>query len=411
MRYVIFLLIAISMVLIVTCTFNSNVKPAVEEISPKLNPLEYRLETFENDVSFALAGTDVSPDNKQSTTYQIARNNNVGRITTERNMPSIFSAVRSDCKTHETEEKIAFNALVENVTSPNSYLLLDFENDIFANTDYYFTHGASIGFIHPSFQTIFPNFLFPNAGKSTVNHYGISIRQNIYTGVNPESTAIDENDRPFAGTLFFDFYKVSTNHHKQLRLISGLQMGVIGPASLASTLQSSLHEKFPTGWDFQITNDVLINYNLKLEKRIFNRKSVDLTYNAIAQIGTHQTALGTGLSLRLGGLPFAFNFFPISQANTFEYIKNTHRFPIWFFANASIKAILHDATLFGGLFNKNRPYVVSRSSTNSINVQIATGIEGAIGRSLVSLKLVYLSPEIKTGTAHRWGAIGFIHNL
>ena len=74
---------------------------------------------------------------------------------------------------------------VRHFLSDNKYLILDFDNDIFAETDYYFTNGAQISLVLPTFNR-FPLYrLMPDAGRHSINYFGIGLRQNMYTPIHP----------------------------------------------------------------------------------------------------------------------------------------------------------------------------------------------------------------------------------
>ncbi len=297
------------------------------------------------------------------------------------------------------------------VTSMNRYYMLDFENDIFTNTDYYFTNGAQISYIHPGLQHIPLSRFFPDVGVAALNHYGIRLRQNMYTPINPEDSLIATEDRPFAGVLYVEYFKMSTSHLQQIRVTSSIQVGVVGKPSLASLFQQSMHELFPVGWEYQIKDDLLINVNFQIEKRIFRKKFQDFRVGATARLGTYQTEFEASAMYEAGFLPITFNPFPITKPGTSEHSEKQKKLLAWFFIDINGKYNLHEATLDGGLFNHESPHTIGRNNRNRALLQLNTGLAIAYKKSAVTLKIVYLSPELKSGYDHRWGAINFIQNF
>ena len=297
------------------------------------------------------------------------------------------------------------------VTSMNRYLILDFENDVFTYTDYYFTNGAQISYIHPGLERIRLSRFFPDAGLTALNHYGIRLRQNMYTPINPEDTLIATEDRPFAGVLYVEYFKMSTSHLQQIRVTSSIQVGVVGKPSLASLLQQNLHELFPAGWKYQIKDDLLINFNFQIEKRVLRKKFQDLRVGATVKLGTYQTEFEVSTMYKAGLLPITFNPFPNTKPGTSEHSEKQKKVLAWFFVDVNGKYNFHEATLDGGLFNHESPYTIGRNNRNRALLQLSTGIAFAYKRSAITLKIVYLSPELKTGYDHRWGAIHIIQNF
>jgi len=108
----------------------------------------------------------------------------------------VYEAIQSKNTTDPAMLSKASNQIVMRqesgtFTSLNSYFIIDFENDIFTNTDYYFTNGAQLSIILPTLQHFYVSKILPSAGKNAMNHYKLSLRQNMYTPINPEATEID----------------------------------------------------------------------------------------------------------------------------------------------------------------------------------------------------------------------------
>src|SRR5438876_129633 len=80
------------------------------------------------------------------------------------------------------------------------YIRLNYENDFFVATDYYYTQGINLELVSPSIGKIpVTNALIkPKAGE--VN-YGIAIEHNGYTPTSICHFEILQGDRPFCASL------------------------------------------------------------------------------------------------------------------------------------------------------------------------------------------------------------------
>jgi lipid A 3-O-deacylase len=344
-------------------------------------------------------------------TQKIISRKNVGQMHLTGSMP--LPRILGDTSNTLFSETFPYydKAMKSPANNLNRFFYLHFENDIFAETDFYFTNGAEIGFVNPWFERLFLPGKLPSAGKKSFNHYGVSLRQNIYTPIDPESSTINYNDRPFAGILILDFFKISISQTKKLRLSTSVQIGAIGPASMASSFQHYLHELEPKGWDFQISNDFLLNFNTHLEHVLLSNSHSELSVFGTIKLGSYQTNLSSGFSFRTGLLPSSFHPIAPSRSYSTNNYEPRQGLPVWFFADVRGKRVVHDASLNGGLFNKNSPYTISYANTNKYTLEVSTGISAAYRNSIIAIKLVYLSPEFSKGTDHRWGAISIMHNF
>ncbi|PKP49850.1 MAG: hypothetical protein CVT92_14875 [Bacteroidetes bacterium HGW-Bacteroidetes-1] len=345
-----------------------------------------------------------------STVIHLYRMENIGKLIQRESLPLANS--HADYFDSISNKGITdIKAMKASFTSMNKYLLIDFENDIFTNTDFYYTNGTQISLIHPGLQHFFLLNRLPDAGKGSINHYGIGLRQNMYTPVDPEGEFINYNDRPFSGIMMIELFKISTCHQRHLRLTATIQLGAIGAISLASTFQNAAHELKPNGWKFQIKDDVLLNINVAIEKNILKTRNVEINIEGKAFLGTYQTKAATGLKFRAGILPLTFNPFATSKLFTIEHVQSEKHIPVWFFVDIHGNRIFYDASLNGGFFNKESPFVISGNNTMKYTLQLAMGVAASYKRTSITLKLIYLSPEFKQGVEHRWGALTLNYNL
>ena len=127
-----------------------------------------------------------------------------------------------------------------------------FDNDIFDNTDYYYTNGVRFELVLPFAGQSPVNKILLGIKSSDFGFSGFSVTQNIYTPVNPETTEIDYGDRPFAAYLTIGQFRETYQLKRKLQIKSALDLGVMGPSSMGETVQSSIHYLEPTGWEYQV---------------------------------------------------------------------------------------------------------------------------------------------------------------
>lgn len=281
-----------------------------------------------------------------------------------------------------------------------------FDNDIFNNTDYYYTNGMRIELVANFVANVPTSKLLPSLKNSDYNFQGFSMVQNIYTPVNPDTKQINTGDRPFSAYLTIGHFRNSYNIEKGLRMKSEISVGVLGPASLGGRVQSSIHEITPVGWENQIKNDLVIDYSFQIEKAILRKNHLEASAMAGARVGTVYNNLKGGVSIRTG------NFIPILDNQLPGLLKfGSEKLKFWIFAKAELQFVVYDATLQGGIFNTSSLYVLNGSDLNRFVINASAGI--AIYHKNVGLELenFYLSPEFKGAYDFRYGRINFVVGL
>lgn len=151
------------------------------------------------------------------------------------------------------------------------YFRIHYDNDYFAATDENYTQGYNLELVLPSLSKNPINTLFIKT-EDDVATYGIAIE---HIGFTPNDYASDEiqfGDRPFAAAIMLKTFKISTNTSKKSRTTSSLSLGLMGPGAFGKEMQVGIHKatgnKIPMGWQYQIRNDVVINYNIGYEKQL-----------------------------------------------------------------------------------------------------------------------------------------------
>ncbi len=289
------------------------------------------------------------------------------------------------------------NELHRKISNPVIFQIT-FDNDIFDETDYYYTNGLCFSLVTPVARRSFLSKILVGNRNADIVLAGFSLRQNMYTATNPETEVILKGDHPFAGYLIFGHFMHTVDLKKKLYLFSEINLGVIGPASLAASIQRGVHEKYPAGWDYQINNDVIVNYTLKAEKNIIQTNRFELNAAAGLNTGTLYDDISAGIYLRTG------SFTPFYKGIS---LYGNKRLQYWFFLKSNLKAVAYNATLQGGMFS-NSPYTIPDNEINRFVFTASAGLSVFYNSVGLQLENFYQSPEFKGAMDFRWGRINLI---
>jgi len=164
-----------------------------------------------------------------------------------------------------------------------------------STADRYYTHGSKLTLTHqPAWGNAIADKLatFLPIGKNEAVHtaVGYVLGQNIYSPDNISNTALNVNDRPYAGWFYGGIYLQRSVNDREFDHLE-LNLGVVGPSSLASKTQNLVHELFgspkPNGWDDQLSDELGVNFNYqrKWKFTLLGDNQGELTMQAIPQAG------------------------------------------------------------------------------------------------------------------------------
>jgi len=281
---------------------------------------------------------------------------------------------------------------------------VNFDNDTYFQTDYYYTNGLEIEIILPVFDKTPFSSIFPQVSENRNNHTGISIAQRLYTPEDINDTLVQFNDRPFAATFELDHFMISRDEISGFELSGRIRFGLMGPAVGGEEIQRKLHVWIelpePRGWGYQISNAIILNYDFYLNYPLLFDRSWEIGITGGMRGGTLYDDLGIGVNFGLGKNLFRFiesHGFSGSRANKYPkfYLKG----------DAFLKLVLYNATLQGGLFSTNDPYQLNYSeisplvfSTNITAGFLWYGVSFSYGFN-------FLTREIKAGSIHKYGSL------
>lgn len=286
----------------------------------------------------------------------------------------------------------------------DKYVRFHYENDYFTATDYYYTQGMNLEIVSPSFNK-FPLTKLLVAPRSGVNKFGISIEHNGYTPTSIESNEILYGDRPFAAALMLKTFSMSSNAEHHYRITSSLTLGVIGPAAGGYEMQKKIHEwikgTVPLGWQYQVQNDVVINYEFGVEKNLVrSRNNFLINGFATAHVGTLNTKLSSGAVIMFGRLNSAITS---AFGDPTQVSKKKLRFHVY--VQPMINVVGYDATMQGGVFNKSSSYTLSSSEISRFTFQANYGAVLSTGGVYLEYFTSVISKEFDMGRDHKWGGV------
>jgi len=274
---------------------------------------------------------------------------------------------------------IAFGQAVDNIASfkmidAPRYVRMHYENDWFSQADLYYTQGVNIEFVSPSLGNSFLSKVLVKPANS-VSNFGISIEHNGYTPTSIRHHEILYGDRPFAADIFIKAFTFSSNAEKRLRTTSAFSLGGIGPLAGGYPMQRQIHKWIngtpPAGWENQIRNDLVLNYEMSAEKNLLRAGQVlYLNVQGAARIGTLSDKASMSLVLMAGRLNGAIrSVFGGEQGRVKPSAFTWH-----FYAQPVVSVVGYDATLQGGVFNRDSPYTISAEGVSRLTFQANGGL-------------------------------------
>ncbi|MEI7499111.1 MAG: lipid A deacylase LpxR family protein [Bacteroidota bacterium] len=349
----------------------------------------------------------INPSNAESTFIRRLNYLRSGGIELDFNEPVSRQFMSSHVENQQFQTMITL--------SRESFLTINYDNDILDNTDRYYTNGIKIDLISPGLQmNPLSKLMIPYWGTGK-NYYGITLVQNIYTPSTTKTGGILYGDRPYAAYLYIGSFKITNDPDYKFRQTSEIDVGIIGPDSYGEWVQGSFHKIVPTnneplGWEYQIQNDLVLNYSIAYEKGIFSGNNIDLNLNSIGSIGTLYTGFTGGFQFRAGWMNPYFANLGLAKKTVLKE-QGLRKFQFIFFVKGSGKLVGYDATLEGGLLNKTNSYTLSASEISRVVFQSSGGISVSSGGFRFDIEQFLLSPDFHNGWWHKWVHIALVFCL
>ncbi|MCK8479977.1 lipid A deacylase LpxR family protein [Psychroserpens algicola] len=294
-------------------------------------------------------------------------------------------------------QKLNHFASFRTIESDN-YFRFNYDNDYFAALDENYTQGYNLEFVSPVLakNPILSLLVQPKAFQFKS---GLALEHIGYTPNDYHLPDIQFGDRPFAAAIMIESSVLGIHNTKKIRMHSSLKFGLIGPGAFGKEMQVGIHNltgnKTPRGWKHQIKNDIIINYNLGIEKQLVNVSDVmSLQVQSHLNIGTLFTNVSVGTNVIIG----KFQDFFTSE-------KRHAKFQIYTYIQPVFSAIAYDATLQGGLFNRESPYTISSNAIKRFTAQYNYGFVIQTRTLFFEYTRSVISKEFQTGTSAKWGGV------
>jgi len=181
------------------------------------------------------------------------------------------------------------------------------DNDLLFKTDHYYTVGISISSQFKNLKNTPAQLFFRQKKETQICYSGFGLEQRIFTPSSITAPANVKNDRPYAAYFLITNYSTFINLSRKLNISNEIGVGMLGPSALGEETQTYVHKKIgsdlPQGWENQLSNSFLVDYQFRIEKGIFNNIIFNhLTPFAVARVGTLTNKFDLGLILKVGNI-------------------------------------------------------------------------------------------------------------
>ncbi len=298
--------------------------------------------------------------------------------------------------------------VVTSFISPNRRFWLEFDNDMFSNTDRYYTNGVVLGYSAPGLTSWKINRLMLNRNNNSVVHSSISLHHGMFTPLTTKEPPPMHDDRPYASTLYLRYNQVSEDADAGIMIVSAIEAGIIGDAALGRLMQKTVHSGIPSndepqGWETQIKNDLVLNYDINFHKQLINSRYTGVYAVGSISAGTLYSNATMGINAIAGICQTGLTPLPEEYD---DLSASTGNWQYGFTGGLELRMVGYDATLQGGLFNKNNIYALKPGEIERLVAAMHIGLFAGYKKLGLSISQFYLSPEFKTGKQHFWGRVG-----
>ena len=295
------------------------------------------------------------------------------------------------------------------------------DNDLFAGTDRGYTNGLKFVWVSPGLNGRPADFRLPGwldflsrklclaRAPGSRRFVSAFLGQNIFTPNDIERFDLIVWDRPYAGIAYagLGFHRIGRSSMETVEL----DIGVIGPLSLAGDIQK-IHHKFfgfapPNGWAHQLKNEPVLGIAYDHKWKPWQGEKLggfgsDLVLHGGGELSNAITRANTGVEMRIGwNVPNDFGtsrIQPGSDSSSLVEEKDGRlsgqgRFSLQAFFALEGHAVLRDIFLDGNSFRKSH-----RVDKNPFTADIVLGLAFRSKRFKLSYGFVYQTKQFKTQT-------------
>jgi hypothetical protein len=309
-------------------------------------------------------------------------------------------------------------ALADDGDIPNegrAAFTIQFENDIFFDTDQHYTSGVGFNYttapqetpdLARDVTTALP-FLFDDRNAEIRANYEIA--QDIFTPRRTGLVVPDPNDRPYAGYLYAGFSVLSRTDTNLDQL--ELQAGVIGPASLAEDAQNWVHtvigDHKALGWHYQLRDEPGLELTYQRAVKIIPPQSLfgvffDIEPHYGAAVGNVYDYVNVGAMARVGiNLPDDFGPPRLEPSLPGSNFYEPNGFSAYVFGGVDGRAVGRNIFLDGNSFQDSAS-VVKKPFVGDLQIGAAIALDFA----RLSFTHVFRTKEFKTQqSADQFGSV------
>jgi lipid A 3-O-deacylase len=284
---------------------------------------------------------------------------------------------------------------IDSTQKYKGYFHYMYENDLFTGTDRYYTQGSVVEFMHPSLErSPISKLLIKIYHPQDVDHF-IYFRQDVFTPKSILNKTLDSTDRPYAGSFYFTQKAVSKNHFANLT--TSLDIGILGPAALGEQMQKFIHAHTrnaePIGWENQVANTPIINYDLWYERALIIPRGFELMFQAGGKAGMLYTNAEAGLKIRFGKMnPYFLKLKPTQQA----------KWELFATASGTARYVQYNAVIEGVPWAKSI-HVLTADKIERMVYKLDFSVNFFYKRLGLAYTSSFITPEFKGGLPHGWG--------
>lgn len=276
------------------------------------------------------------------------------------------------------------------------YFSFQYENDFFNATDRYFTQGIRLELSHPFVKHSPVSKILFSIGKRNREQYAIALEQQCFTPSSIRRDTVFTGERPYAAVMFISHSRKTVDTKKKQSFTVQADLGAMGTCAVCEQEQKGIHKALdniePLGWQYQLSNDVVINYSVLYEKGIFMRRGFEVMGTGKLRAGTLYDDISAGLMIRGGWMqPY------------FDQPKRNQPFRFYVFAKGNMRVVAYNATLQGGVFNRNNIYTLPASAVDRLVPLGGGGIVLSYKKLTLEYTRVFIREEFKNGLDHGWG--------
>ncbi len=272
-------------------------------------------------------------------------------------------------------------------------LSLKWENDATAGSDKHYTQGAQISYLSkddalPGWLKGFSSWVPALGFDVQAEKFGVALTQEIYTPEDLEASSLVVDDRPYAGWLYGTGTlqrRGQTRNGISVMENLKLDLGVIGPESLAEETQKSWHGVAPQGWSHQLKTEPGVN--LRYDRSFLLAARNKETHWGADIIPSFDVSAGNVLTYFEIGSIFRAGY---NIPNEFATTREPRQFGAYFFTHPQGRWVLRDIFLDGNTFRDSHS-VDKRPLVGDVRIGLTVVLKGLE----VSVAHTFVSQEFK----------------